>query len=158
MPTQTAEHSTISLARTYDAPVARVFAALADPKERLQVMAGSQRLTFDFQETDLRIGGRDVFRFGLRGRLHYRCESLYHDVAPGRRIVFTDVVSAGDVRLWIGVTTLELTPTAKRTMLKVTSHMVRLDDAESYDGCDARYAVLLDDLERYLRHELSPGP
>ncbi len=158
MSTRTSEHSTISLARTYDAPASRVFAALADPEERLQVMAGSQRLTFDFQETDLRIGGRDVFRFGLRGRLQYRGESLYHDIAPGRRIVFTDVVSVGDIRLWIGVTTLELTPTGKRTMLKVTAHMVRLDDAESYDGCDARYAVLLDDLERYLRHEQSPGP
>ncbi len=158
MSTWTSEHSTISLARTYDAPVSRVFSALTDPEERLQVMAGSQRLTFDFQETDLRIGGRDVFRFGLRGRLHYRCESIYHDVAPGRRIVFTDVVSVGDIRLWIGVTTLELTPTGKRTLLKVTAHMVRLDDAESYDGCDARYAVLLDDLERYLRHEQSPGP
>ncbi len=158
MPTQTAEHSTISLARTYDAPVARVFAALVDAEQRLQVMAGSQRLTFDFQETDLRIGGRDVFRFGPRGRPHYRCESLYHDIAPGRRIVFTDVVSIGDIRLWIGVTTLELSPKGKRTMLKVTAHMVRLDDAESYDGCDARYAVLLDDLERHLRHEQAPGP
>jgi len=157
MPTQIAEHNTISLARTYDAPIARVFAALADPEERLQVMAGSQRLTFDYQETDLRIGGRDVFRFGLRGRLQYRVESLYHDIAPGRRIVFTDVVSVGDLRLWIGVTTLELTAKGKRTTLNVTAHMVRLDDAESYDGCDARYAVLLDDLERYLRHEHTPG-
>lgn len=145
------QHSTVSLARTFNAPLARVFSALADPDERMRVIGASRKLRVEYQETDLKIGGRDVYRFGTLGRLQFRGESLYHDIAEGNRIVCTDIVSAGDIRLTIGVTTFEFKAVERRTQVKVTAHIVWLDGADAIEGCDGRYAALLDDLDHYLR-------
>ena len=147
---QSAQHSTIILARTYSAPIARVFAAVSDPAERREVAARDQHASIEFEQSDIRLGGRDIFRFGRGPRLGFRGESLYHDIVPARRIVCTDSVFAGDVRLWVGVTTLEFVQVGQRTQLKITMHMVWLDDADSYEGAGDRYAALLDCLDRYF--------
>lgn len=150
MSDRSAQHSTIVLARTYNAPIARVFAAVSDPSERRQVVAGCQIVSIEFEQSDLRKGGRDVVRFGHRAPLGYRGESHYHDVVPERRIVCTDSVFAGEMRLWVGVTTLEFVPAGQRTQLRVTIHRVWLEDDERHEGADALYAAWLDGLERYL--------
>jgi uncharacterized protein YndB with AHSA1/START domain len=149
-----AQHSTIVVLRTYDAPVARVFAAIADPDERLRINGGGDRLTVASEQADLSVGGRDVSRFGRGDTLRFRRESIYHDIVPERRIVSTEIVSAGDVRLWVAATTLEFTPIGERTQLKVTAQIVRLDDADAIDGSAPRYEALLDNLDRHLRGKL----
>src|SRR5262245_1732254 len=110
MPHPSAQHSTVVLARTYDASAARIFRAISDPIERMRVYAASGQLTVAFEQIDLRVGGRDILRFGRGNDLRFRGESIYHDVVPERRIVCTDIVSEGDVRLWVAVATLELAP------------------------------------------------
>lgn len=147
---QSAQHSTIILARTYNAPIARVFAAVSDPGERARVFAGNGIMTIEFAQSDLRIGGRDSFLFGHETHRRFRGETIYHDIVPERRIVCTDIVYADDNRLWIGVATLEFIPVGHRTQLKVSVHMVWLDDAENHEGSDGRYAALLEALERYF--------
>ena len=148
MSPRAAQHSTIVVMRTYDAPVARVFAAIADPGQRLRLYSGGE-LTIRPEEADLRVGGHDVFKFGRGDNLRFRRESIYHDIVPERRIVSTEIVCDGDVRLWVAATTLEFTPVGERTQLKVTAHIVRLEDAD-IDGSAPRYEALLDNLERHL--------
>ena len=144
-----AQHTTIVVLRTYDAPVARVFAAISDPDERLRLNGGGDQLTILPEEADLRVGGHDVFRFGRGDNLRFRREFIYHDIVPERRIVSTEIVCDGDVRLWVAATTLEFTAVGERTQLKVTAHIVRLEDAD-IDGSAPRYEALLDNLERHL--------
>jgi uncharacterized protein YndB with AHSA1/START domain len=148
-----AQHSTIILARTYNAPIARVFAAVSDPVERIRVHTGSKVLTYEFEQAELHAGGRDVFRFGQGGGRRFRGETIYHDVAPERRIICTDIVSTDGLRLWVGVTTLEFSPVGLRTQVKVTAHIVWLDGADEIEGADGRYAALLDDLGRYFERD-----
>jgi uncharacterized protein YndB with AHSA1/START domain len=148
-----AEHSTIVLARTYDSPIDRVFAAFSDPEERVRVHALSTSFTFEFYKADQRVGGHDVFRFGPRRGLQFRGETFYHAIAPGRRIICTDIVHAGDIRLWVGLTTIELELIKRRTQVKVTTQIVRLDDDDSIQGAESRYSVYLENLGSYLHRE-----
>jgi uncharacterized protein YndB with AHSA1/START domain len=148
-----AQHSTIVVLRTYDAPVARVYAAISDPDQRLRINGGGD-LTVTAEQADLSVGGRDVFRFGRGDNLRFRRESIYHDIVPERRIVSTEIVSAGDMRLWVAATTLEFTQVGERTQLKVTAQIVRLDDADTIDGSAPRYEALLDNLDHHLRGKL----
>lgn len=141
------QFSTIMLTRIYDVPIGRVFSAVTEPAERPSVYLGNEHLSLVFDEIDTRVGGRDTFRFGCGDHLRFRGESLYLDIVPDRRLVFTDIVSEGERRLWIATTTLELKPLApQRTQLKVTAQLAWLDGAEAIDGCDGRYAGLLDNL------------
>ena len=150
MTNPTVQHSTVVLARTYDASVARIFRAISDPIERMRVYAASEWLTVAFEQIDLRVGGRDIFRFGRGNSLRFRGESIYHDVVPERRIVCTDIVCEGDVRLWVAATTLELTSVGQRTQLRLTAQVVWLDGADAVEGSDACYETLLASLGRYL--------
>ena len=116
---------------------------------------------FGFHPVDagyVRVGGRDVFRFGRGNSLRFRGESIYHDIMPERRIVSSDIVSEGDVRLWVAATTLELTPMGPRTQLKLTAQVVWLDGADDVEGSDACYAALLAGLDRHLGGNPHPRP
>lgn len=153
MSTSSAEHSTLVLGRTYDAPMSRVFEAITDPEERAHVLCLRSAFIYSLEEADFRVGGRDVFRFGPRRGFQFKGETAYHVISPNRRIICTDIVHAGSVRLWVGLTSIELAPTGKRTQVKVTTQIVRLDDDDSVEGAESRYAVLLDNLESYLLRE-----
>ncbi len=143
-------HSTIVLARTYDAPPARVYAAVTDPVERIRAHASGEALLVKFDAADLRVGGRDIYRFGEYGKLQFHGEAIYHDVVRERRIVCTDIVYRGEIRLLVGQTTLEFKPLATRTQVKLTAHLAWLDGADHVEGADARYSALLDALDHYL--------
>jgi uncharacterized protein YndB with AHSA1/START domain len=158
MSNNSAEHSTIVVLRTYDAPVARVFAAISDPGERMQIYGAGGQQTVVVEQADMSVGGHDVFRFGPGGNPQFRRECIYHDIVPERRIVSSEIVSDGDVRLWIAVTTFEFTPVGERTKLKVTAQIVRLEDAGTTEGAAARYEALLDNLERHLSGNLRFRP
>lgn len=143
-------HDTVVLARTFDASIARVFAAISDPVGRARVYGAGGRSTVIFSAVDVRPGGRDVFQFGSGDGRRFRGECIYHDIVPERRIVCTDLVFEGDVPLWVGVATLQFASIASRTQLKITAQGVWLDGADTIEGADARYATLLENLDRYL--------
>lgn len=149
-------HGTIVLARTYAAPVARVFAALSDPGERMRVYGASGLSGITFARPDLQ-AGRDTYHFGNGETLSFRAEATYQEIVPDSRIVCTDVVYEGDVRLAIGTTTFEVLPVASGTQLKITAQMAWLDGADTIEGADARYATLLENIERHLGVERIPA-
>jgi len=86
--TRSAQHGTIRLERRYKASPARVFAAWAEPKARAKWDVPGRWViaeqTFDFRE-----GGREVKRFGPKGDPRLVADTLYLDIVPQRRIVFS---------------------------------------------------------------------
>ena len=72
--------------------------------------AQAVELTVVVEQADLSVGGHDVFKFGRGGNPRFRRQSIYHDIVPERRIVSTEIVCDGEVRLWVAATTLEFTP------------------------------------------------
>jgi uncharacterized protein YndB with AHSA1/START domain len=114
------DHGTITVERTLDAPVARVYAAFADPKEREAWGAPSDSAVYVYDEADFRVGGRDLARCGPKADPRFRVEARYVDIVPERRVVWTEAIREGERLLATGITTFELLPDGARTRLKVT--------------------------------------
>ncbi len=114
------DHGTITVERALAAPVARVYAAFADPKARESWGAPSDTAVFIYDEADFRVGGRDLARCGPKDDPRFRVETRYVDIVPERRVVWTETIREIERLLATNITTLELRPDGERTHVKVT--------------------------------------
>ena len=138
-------HDTIVLERAYPASPDRVFAAWADPDARLRwAVPRGEALVFD--QTDFRVGGRDLSRCGSPGDLCYRLETLYEAIVPGRRLVFSERCSTGDTLLSVYLVTVEIEPRGTGSGLTLTNQIVALDGGGMIAGSRAGWTAALDNL------------
>ena len=112
MTKRSAQHGTIRLERRYKAPPARVFAAWAEPQARAKWDVPGRWViaeqTFDFRE-----GGRELKRFGPKGDPHLVADTLYLDIVPPRRIVFSYSMTSRGTPISVSLTTIEISAEAK---------------------------------------------
>jgi uncharacterized protein YndB with AHSA1/START domain len=120
MPAIATDHGTITVERTIDAPVSRVYGAFADVKERATWGAPSEGAVFIYDEADFRVGGRDLARCGAKDDPRYRVEARYVDIVDERRVVWTETIRELEKLLATNITTFELRPDGERTQVKVT--------------------------------------
>ena len=147
--TDTPRHDMIGLERTYPASPARVFAAWADPSTRLRwAVPKGQALVFD--ETDFRVGCRDVSRCGDPGDLRYRLMTLYEDIRADRRLVMTERCWEGETLLSVALITVEIEPVAAGSRLTLTNQIVALDGGGMIDGSRHGWNAALDNLGEEL--------
>jgi uncharacterized protein YndB with AHSA1/START domain len=144
------DHATLVFEHTYDFPVERVFAALADPIARARWSAPSDTAVLIYDKADFRVGGCDIFRCGAKSDPRYRGETRYYDIVVNRRIVSIEVVDEVDKRLSAAVTTVELEPDASRTKLKLTVQLVAFDGPGMIEGTKMGYTGALRNLAREL--------
>ncbi len=100
-------HATFSLERSYPVPPARVFAAWADPAAKARWFAASPDTS---HELDFRVGGREVAHGAPEGGPMMTFESIYRDILPQQRIVYTSTMSAGNELMTVSLTTVEFRP------------------------------------------------
>ena len=100
-------HATFSLERDYPVSPARVFAAWADPAAKARWFAPSPGAR---HELDFRVGGREVAHGGPEGGPMMTFESIYRDIVPPQRIVYTSTMLAGDELITVSLTTVEFRP------------------------------------------------
>jgi uncharacterized protein YndB with AHSA1/START domain len=126
MTDRTVLHSTFTLERVYPAALARVFAAWADPAAKARwFAAGSEH------EMDFRTGGRErLHRPAQGGRAALAFESVYQDILPEQRIVYTSTLSAGADLATVSLTTVEFGPAGGGTRLLLTEQGTYLDGRE----------------------------
>jgi uncharacterized protein YndB with AHSA1/START domain len=123
------QHATIKLQHSYSAPLDRVFAEFTDPLARARWSAPSNdELIYD--ESDFRIGGKDVFRCGPKGHPKFRGETRYLDIVPNARIVSTETLDVDGQRLSVALTTLDFEPTELGTKLTATIQIVSFAGAD----------------------------
>jgi len=147
------QHATITLERTYRAPLERVFSEFADPVARARWSAPSNDVLI-YDHTEFRAGGRDLFRCGPKNDPKFHGETFYHLIVPNRRVVSSETLDVDGQRLAISLNTLDFEPTGEGTNLKVTVQMVSFVGAGMIQGYQSGNKSALENLGRHLSDEL----
>jgi uncharacterized protein YndB with AHSA1/START domain len=120
-------HATFTLEPSYPAGPARVFAAWADPAAKARWFAGPNAE----HSLDFRVGGRETaYRPADGDQPALKFESVYHDIVPGERIVYSSTLLAGDQLATVSQTTVQFRPAAGGTQLVLTEQGTFLDGYE----------------------------
>jgi uncharacterized protein YndB with AHSA1/START domain len=150
-PARTVQHATFTIDRTYDAPVAQVFAAWADPKAKARWFVGPDDWERSDHEMDFRIGGRETVSGGPPGGPAHAFEARYQDIVENRRIIYSYDMHIGDDRISVSLATVELTPQGDRTRLVFTEQGAFLDGYDNPAQREEGTRGLLDNLAAALR-------
>ena len=153
MTLSTVAHDTFVIERTYDAPVAEVFRAWADPILKARWFAGSADALGAGYELDFRIGGREANRGGPPGGLVYTYESEFRDIVPEQRIVYTNEMYADESRISVSVATVLFRSQEARTQLVFTEQGAFLDGHDTVAQREEGTRSLLDSLEAILKSD-----
>ena len=147
------QHATITLERTYRAPLERVYSEFADPVARARWSPPSNDVLI-YDQTDFRAGGRDLFRCGPKNDPKFRGEILYHLIVPNKRVVSSETLDADGQRLAVSLNTLDFEPTGESTNLKLTVQMVSFVGAGMIEGYESGNHRALENLARHLSGKL----
>jgi uncharacterized protein YndB with AHSA1/START domain len=146
MSERSVEHATFVVERTYDASPDRVFAAWSDPDAKGRWFHDSEE-EFEF---DFRVGGRERREGSLPDGRAYAFQSLYHDIVPGRRIVYSYEMFLEGTRISVSLATAEFEPEGDGTRLVFTEQGAFLDGHELPARREQGMGSLLDALAAEL--------
>lgn len=146
------DHGTVVVECTLNVPVSRAYDAFADAKQRANWGAPSDSAVFTYDETDFRVGGRDLARCGAKEDPRFRVEARYVEIIHGRRVVWTETIREGDKLLAANITTLEFQPDGPRTRVKVTVQVASFVGAGMIHSTKAGHEGSLANMARYLEH------
>lgn len=129
-------HGMFSLERSYDAPVARVWAAFTDQAAKTKWF-GSQVAKLEILERhmDVRPGGRERLKGRWEGGMVSTFDAVYHDVIAQQRLVYSYEMHQGDKKISVSLATIQLTAEGGKTTVKVTEQGAFLD---GYDDAGSR--------------------
>jgi uncharacterized protein YndB with AHSA1/START domain len=144
-------HATISMERSYNAPIECVFSEFADPVARARWSAPLND-TLVYDEADFRVGGRDVFRCGPPNDLKFRGETTYQAIIPNQCVISTETVVTEGKLLAIALNTLNFETIAGATTLKLTVQVVSLAGQGMVEGYESGNRSALEGLSRHLDH------
>jgi uncharacterized protein YndB with AHSA1/START domain len=150
MTLSTVTHDTFVISRMYDAPVASVFRAWADPSRKARWFAGSADALGNGYELDFQVGGREVNRGGPPGGQTYTYVAQFRDIVKNRRIVSTSEMFADDTLISVTVATVEFGDSGDTTELILTEQGVFLDGKETAAQREEGTRSLLDTLAAWL--------
>ena len=129
-------HATFHLARTYDAPVARVWNALTDEAAKQKWFCGTPG-QWELLERymDVRVGGKERAIGRWEGGVVSTFDAIYHDVIPNERLVYSYEMHLDEKKISVSLATTQLTSEGGKTTLKVTEQGAFLD---GYDDAGSR--------------------
>lgn len=134
--TAPAVHDRFTIERTYPHAPAKVFAAFATeegkrrwfshPSEEFEVIERS----FDFS-----LGGIETIEANWKNGRNSRMDAVYHDIVPGKRIVYAYRMRIDGLPISVSLTSIELTPDGDGTRMTLVEHGIYLD---GYDDAGSR--------------------
>ncbi len=145
-------HATFDLKRTYDAPVARVWAALTDPGAKQTWFDGSpDRWELLERHMDVRPGGRERLKVRWPGGVVSTFDAFYHDVIENARLVYAYEMHMGEKKISVSLATMQLKAEGSKTTLSVTEQGAFLDGYDDAGSREHGTGVLLDLLGASLK-------
>lgn len=130
-------HGSFTIQRSYDAPVARVFAAWSDVEMKARWFIGPpDRWKLVKRELDFRVGGSELLHGELAGGPVTIFAARYHAIVPDERLVYAYDMHVGNKHLSVSLATVEFTATARGgTRMTFTEQAAFLDGE---DGTKSR--------------------
>jgi uncharacterized protein YndB with AHSA1/START domain len=151
MPERSVNHATFVIERSYPAAPAKVFAAWASPEAKSIWMDDPDtKSDGTAAELDFRVGGHERFGGLSPEGTTYRYDATYYDIVPDQRIVYCYEMYAGDERMSVSVSTVEIVPEQNGTKLTYTEHGAFLDGIDKPAYREEGTTWLLDNLGKYL--------
>lgn len=126
-------HASFTLERSYPAAPARVFGAWSDPVKKARWFGWPEALQRGEHEFDFRVGGREKASGGPEGGATYAFSSIYQDIVPGQRIIYSYDMLEDDRRMSVSLATIEFLAEGSGTRLVVTEHGTFLDGLDTVD-------------------------
>ncbi len=139
-------HATFHLERTYDAPIARVYAALSTAAGKARWFVGPLGAWREIERSfDFRVGGRERLKGQHEGRAVSTFDAVYYDIIPEERIVYAYEMHLDDRKISVSLATMQLRPAGpSRTTLSVTEQGAFLDGYDDVGSREHGTGLLLD--------------
>lgn len=147
----------VVIERFYAAPPALVFQCWTDPKQ-MASWWGPHGFTNPVCELDVRVGGKWRIVMRAPDGTDYPCGGVYQEIAPGERLVFTNIATdAAGKPVLAGLTTVTFADVDGKTRLTVSARMTALVDyAVRYlEGMQAGWTQSLERLESEVGRTLA---
>ena len=140
------EGTRLAIRRTYDAPLAAVYAAWTDPQQMKDWMGPSNAVASSEVTQDFRVGGRyRIVMHAPDGETH-RVGGVYREIVPDRRLVYTWAWESTPERE--SLVTVEFKAVGRGTELLLTHE--RFADTGARDRHHHGWNACLDRLSRLL--------
>jgi uncharacterized protein YndB with AHSA1/START domain len=123
-------HDTFTIERTFDAPPARVFEALANPDVKRKWFAGPATWKEHERTLDFRVGGRERLRGTHSGGLTSVFDAVYIDIVPNERVVYVYEMTVNGRKISASLATFEISAAGGKTKLRLTEQGAYFDDPE----------------------------
>jgi uncharacterized protein YndB with AHSA1/START domain len=149
---RSAQHATFVIERNYDFPPAQVFAAWASPEAKGRwFVAPRKEWKPDIRELDFRVGGRERLVGTWASGTVTDFDSVYQDIVPDRRIVYSYAMHLDDRRISVSLATVEFRPAGAGTKLILTEQGAFLDGYDDSGSRERGTRALLDNLDAALK-------
>jgi uncharacterized protein YndB with AHSA1/START domain len=145
-------HGTFHLERAYDAPVARVWAAITEEEAKSKWFGGPPaHWELLERHMDVRVGGREWLKGRWKGGVVSTFDATYYEVIPNERLVYTYEMRLDDSKISVSLATMQLKAEGARTTLMVTEQGAFFDGYDDAGSREHDMGQLLDALGASLK-------
>jgi uncharacterized protein YndB with AHSA1/START domain len=146
------QHASFSIERIYPATPARVFNAWSNPEAKARWFAGPDGWKPLVREMDFRVGGHERVRGQHASGMTSDFHCTYHNIVPGRRVIYAYDMYVDDVLISISLVTVDIEPHEQGTRQLFTEQVVFLDGFDDGGGRERGSNYLVDQIGASLAH------